>query len=196
MFVCYGTLHASSAAFAREPIRGRPTLGLRVSWLEPVNVAGGIGPYPADKQDLTLAALPYADWQFTDVFAVGVGVPMTGNAPGPTSNAYDIGITPRVRLGYPAHEFIYPYLVAALGPAWSRVPQKVWLNGFDFSTGIGASVKAVGALSLIVELGYRYTSFSGDMPLYHALVGTPAPILHGAVRVSYLSAGAGFEVRL
>jgi opacity protein-like surface antigen len=187
---------ASSPARAGEPVRGKPTIGLRMAWLGPVSIGGGIGPYTASAESLTLGLDLYGDWQLSNVVAVGLGIPATLNAPGPTSNAYDIGATSRIRMGYPLDALVYPYIVAGIGPAWSHQPQKVWLTGFEVTTAVGASVRVAGALSITGEVGYRYTSFAGDMPLYHSSMDSPAPILHGEVRTGYLVLGGGFELRL
>jgi hypothetical protein len=167
-----------------------------MAWLGPVSVGGGIGPYTASAESLTLGLDLYGDWQLSDVVAVGLGVPATLNAPGPSSNAYDIGAMPRIRMGYPLYALVYPYIVAGVGPAWSHQPQRVWLMGFQVTTAVGTSVRVIGALSITGEVGYRYTSFAGDMPLYSSPKGLPAPMLHGEVRTSYLVLGGGFELRL
>ena len=187
-------LSVPSLAMAQEPIRGRPIIGLRSYWLHPVKAAGGLGADPVEATE-TIGVQPYVDWQFTDVFAVGVGVPMTANSPGPDSNGYDIGVASRIRLGYPKYESVYPYVVASMGPTWLRVPQKVSLRGLYLSANAGVSFKLTHVLSFIVELGYQYTSFSGNMPISDA-TSPPSPIYYGTARVSFLSAGGGLEVRL
>ena len=48
-------------------------------------------------------------------------------------------------------------------------------------------------LSFIVEFGYQYTSFSGNMPIGDLI---SSPVYYGTARVSFLSGGGGFEVRL
>jgi hypothetical protein len=193
-----GASLAGGPAAAQDQVRGRPTIGLRGSWLGALQVSGGIGPDHASAQSPTIALQLYADWQLSDLVAIGCGVPATLNAPGPSSNAYDVGVAPRIRVGRLLRAGIhpvYPYLVAAPGIAWSRLPQSVWLPGFTFTAGSGASVKLSGPLSFLVELGYQYTSFSGNAPLYRDATGT-APVLHAAASVSALALGAGFEVRL
>jgi hypothetical protein len=186
---------APAAAQAPAPVRGHPTVGLRVSWLHAVQVSGGIDTTRAGPQSLSLALQLYGEWQLSDLVAVGLGVPATLNAPGPSSSAYDVGVAPRIRLGRVVSDGIYPYVVAAPGPAWSRVPQGVWLPGFTFTAGAGASLDIGGPFSFIVELGYQYTSFSGNAPLYSDGSGT-APLVHAAARVSALALGGGFELRL
>jgi hypothetical protein len=138
----------------------------------------------------------YADWQFTDAVAAGLGVPFTIDAASPSSDGYNIGIAARVKVGYPSYERIYPYLIASVGPSWLNCPQHVWLSGLFLSAGAGVSIRPTKPVSFVAELAYQRTSYSGDMPLYSASRGSPPPILPGNVLGHYLAVGGGFELRL
>jgi hypothetical protein len=180
---------------AQSSLPRRTTIGFDAGWLHAVAVKGGIGPDIAHAQSPTLGAELYASWQASDLFAVGLGIPTTLNAPGVSSNAYDVGLAPRLRAGYLVRDWLYPYFVAEAGPARSHQPQG-WLNGVNAAGHLGARTSVAEALAIFLELSYEYTSFSGDLPLYSAASGPPAPVLRGNVRTSYLGIAAGLELGL
>ncbi|HEY2409410.1 MAG TPA: hypothetical protein VGI10_25565 [Polyangiaceae bacterium] len=180
------------SAWGEAPAR-RANVGLALGWLQPFHVSGGIGTYHASAEIFTLAAQPYGEWQASEWFAMGLGVPVVLNAPGVSSNAYGFGLVPRLRLGYSVRGWLYPYALAEAGPAWSSQHKDAWLSGVIASTGVGARVALGSSLSTFLEVTFDYTTFSGDMPLYYATSGPPAPILHGHVATSYLRLASGLE---
>jgi hypothetical protein len=76
-----------------------------------------------------------------------------------------------------------------------RVPQQVWMSGFNLSADAGVSFRIAKSFSLLAEFGYMYAAYSADMPLYETKVPPFAPIMHGTTRVSYLSVGGGVELQ-
>jgi hypothetical protein len=187
-FVLFGV-----RAWADEASSHSVDAGLGLTGLHAFHVAGGTGAYVARNQGFTFGLQPFGEWRVSDVVVVGLGVPVTLNAPGSTSNAYDIGFAPRLRVGYPTRKWLYPFLLVGAGPAWSRQHVQAWIFGVHALVRAGARLSLSNSLAAFAEGAYDYTSFSGDFPLYYATTGAPAPIQHGNVVTSYLGAGVGFE---
>lgn len=193
MLVVAVSLSSSYASAQEEPFH-RVNVGLGLSALKPLHVSGGAGAFVAADQGLALGVQPYGEWRLSALVGVGLGVPATVNAPGATSNAYDIGLAPRLRLGYSARDWIYPFAVAEAGPAWSKQHPGAWLLGAHVSVQAGARVTLTDSIATFAQLTYDYTTFSGDFPLYYATSGPAAPVEHGRVATSYGGIGVGIEV--
>lgn len=158
------------------------------------HVSGGSGSFVATDQGLALGLEPYGEWRISALAALGLALPLTINAPGATSNAYDVGVAPRLRIGYAARDWLYPFVLGEIGPAWSRQHPGAWLFGAHLSIQAGARLSVSDFFALFAALAYDYTTFSGDFAQYYATSGPAAPIVHGKVATSYAGAGLGFEL--
>jgi hypothetical protein len=184
------------AASAQAETQGeRPlTIGLGLRALEPFHVSGGTPSFIARSQGVAFGLQPYGEWRLSPIFAIGLAVPVTMNAPGATSNAYDVGLTPRLRVGYGALNWLYPFALVEAGPAWSHQHPGAWIFGGHASLQAGARFAMTNSTSISAALGYDFTSFSGDFPLYYATSGPPAPVEHGSVTTNYIGADIGIEL--
>jgi len=150
---------------------------------------GATGPPQAVSQGVDLAAELYGEWQLSRVLAVGFQLEYALDL---SSTVDDVAVAPRIRLGYPVRDWIYPYLVAALGPGQLHTVD-VSLPGLSLSAGFGTSVHVSDPFWVLLEVGYDYTSFSGEAPLFADAGG--APVVHADIRTSFLAIGAGLELR-
>src|SRR5712691_8920224 len=94
-------LTTSIAAADDEKPPGDFTVGLGVDALEVFSTSGGVASSKAKDQGTAYGVTLYAEYRITTHFSLGLAIPTRENAPGPTSNAYDIGIALRVRADYP-----------------------------------------------------------------------------------------------
>jgi hypothetical protein len=186
LFLCATQAHA-------EELTRPVDAGLGLLGLHAFHVSGGSGSFVATDQGLALGLQPYGEWRLSTLAAVGLAVPLTINAPGATSNAYDVGFTPRLRIGYAARDWLYPFILGEAGPAWSHQHPGAWIFGAHVSIQAGARMSISDSFAIFAELGYDYTSFSGDFAQYYATNGPAAPIVHGKVATSYGGAGIGVE---
>ena len=166
--------------------------GMNFSSLSATSVSGGLL-YPASEQGTTVGFEPFFDTPIEPYISLGLGLPMTINTPGPTSNAGDVGIAPRVQLLLPNFGRIQPFIMLSPALSFSRLPTEVWWQGWMLREMAGASFAVSGSFRLVAGLGYTQTRFEGDSPTYVASNGN-GPTMHGSVRSSYFTVATGFGV--
>ncbi len=93
-------------------VPGTATFGWRPSLLAPVK-NDAVGPLPATSQSTHLASDLYGEWQLSRLFAVGFAFRYALDLYSTVNNE---ALVARIRLGYPVRDWLYPYLVAAVGP--------------------------------------------------------------------------------
>jgi hypothetical protein len=156
---------------------------------------GGFGAYSVsggDRQSYTGGVEAHVDYAPLPEFSLGFGVPVTINAPGPTSDGYDVGFGPRFQLVWPTTSWIQPFLLFSPAIAYSSLPTKVWWSGWALREMAGVSLRAGATLRVLFCLGLEQTRFEGDTPTF---VGGPGngPIVHGIVRTNYVTFNTGLD---
>jgi hypothetical protein len=160
-----------------------------------VQRSGGLATSKVESEGLTLGAQLYGEFAVAPWLSVGLGVPAVLNAPGPTSNAYEVGLSPRARARWRLADRFEPFVVIAPRIGWERLPQQVWWRGFGVAADCGLGVRVSDAFWLTAAVGFERTAFAGEVPPYSGPFNSPSSI-DGSVGVSYVTATLGFEVRL
>jgi hypothetical protein len=190
----FGVSFVAATAQAETQAERPLAIGLSFRALEPFHVTGGTPFFIARSQGVAFGLQPYGEWRLSPIFAIGLAIPITMNAPGATSNAYDVGLAPRLRVGYAALNWLYPFAFIEGGPARSHQHPGAWIFGGHASLQAGARFSVTNSTSISPALAYDFTSFSGDFPLYYATSGPQAPVEHGSVTTNYIGADVGIEL--
>jgi len=185
-------LTTSIAAADDEKPPGDLTVGLGVDALEVFSTSGGVATTKATDQGTAYGVTLYAEYRITTHFSLGVAIPTRENAPGPTSNAYSVGIALRLRGDFPLTPWLRPFVAITPELGVAHLPQGVWWNGHAVQVAGGGRFDLTTAVSVIAWLGLDFTSYSGDL--------TPPPpdpqmATAGSVRTAYFGLGAGLEYR-
>lgn len=185
-------LLSSSVAFADDQPQGSLTVGLGAQYMKVFSTSGGVASVKASDQGTAYGVDLYGEYRFSTHFSIGLAIPVTLNAPGPTTNAYDFGIGLRVRGDYPATPWLRPFIVIEPRLAVSRLPESEFWTGDAIAINGGARLDITAASSVVGWIGLDFTSFSGDV--------TPPPPdpqmkTHGDVQTAFFGAGAGLELR-
>jgi len=182
------TLLASRAAIA-DPSPW--VVGGEAAFLRSVSVSGDVGGNSVGTASPTVGLDVFIDYQVLASLRVGVAVPALLNVPGPTSNAYDVGVAAHVVLDLPSSGAVHPFVSAEPGIMFSRLPAGEWWNGHALGLAGGLRMPLSSRLSARGAFLVALTSSSGDVNY----PGQFDPLLHGLVKVAFIGVGFGLEVR-
>lgn len=170
--VCLALLLVPSVAFADDgdsAPSGPPklALGLEGAFWKNLSTSGDYNGMKPTDQGTAYGATAYVEYRLARWLSLGVALPSTWNAPGPTSNEYDVAIAARVRFEVPVQAGLHPFLVVQPGLAFAHLPDGTWWGGHEATVQGGLLLDVTAKLALSVQGALLFESFDGDLMQMH-----------------------------